>query len=382
MRWKIIIVNAAIVAIVGLLSFFILSTELHDILADPAAGRQNAERALDAANAQLALSGLRVERYLAAEANSESVRGVFDAGTVSARGEGASIEAKNVAARVKSALSGVSLSLVLFIDARGVSLGRNDSNQMRGENLGRVYPTIMRALESGQTSSDIWLDLRRGEQMLASYAPVRGDAGQIAGLLVAATPLSDGLLTSLSERTSGRGLLIAVEANGALEIIAKGGPDVAAVIPTLDQRAQAGALKSLAAGFTILDVEGGALTVGAGPLASVGGSRAVILAAVPTSLASTSSLLLPVLGVCGLGLVLVVVAGIVLGNHISRPVAQMEEGLLAIINGKTDLRFELEHPDLGGLVFRINSLLNALMGVPETDEEGRTSQAPGPYEDP
>src|SRR5690606_6791594 len=47
----------------------------------------------------------------------------------------------------------------------------------------------------------------------------------------------------------------------------------------------------------------------------------------------------------------------------------------AIINGKTDLRFQIEHPDLGGLVFRINSLLNALMGVPEdtTDDEGRQS---------
>jgi hypothetical protein len=60
----------------------------------------------------------------------------------------------------------------------------------------------------------------------------------------------------------------------------------------------------------------------------------------------------------------------------------MEEGLLQIINGKTDLRFEIEHPDLGGLIFRINSLLNALMGVPETDEEGRTSTSPGqPYQE-
>jgi hypothetical protein len=42
------------------------------------------------------------------------------------------------------------------------------------------------------------------------------------------------------------------------------------------------------------------------------------------------------------------------------------------------LRFQIEHAELGGLVFRINSLLNELMGVPEdtTDEEGRPSRPP------
>ena len=43
-----------------------------------------------------------------------------------------------------------------------------------------------------------------------------------------------------------------------------------------------------------------------------------------------------------------------------------------------DKRFELDHPDLGGLAFRIDQLLNQLMGVEEdtTDEEGRVSVAP------
>jgi hypothetical protein len=94
-----------------------------------------------------------------------------------------------------------------------------------------------------------------------------------------------------------------------------------------------------------------------------------------------TSVLWPVFAVAVLGILLVVAGGFVLGNFISEPISEIEEGLLQIINGKTDLRFQLEHPELGGLIFRINSLLNALMGVPETDEEGRTSSAPGqPYE--
>ena len=35
----------------------------------------------------------------------------------------------------------------------------------------------------------------------------------------------------------------------------------------------------------------------------------------------------------------------------------------------TDVRFEIEHAELGGLVFRLNSLLNQLMGVQEDDTD-------------
>jgi hypothetical protein len=90
----------------------------------------------------------------------------------------------------------------------------------------------------------------------------------------------------------------------------------------------------------------------------------------------------PVAAISGLGLLLVVVGGFLLGNYISAPVAELEDALLAIINGNQELRIELEHAELGGLVFRINSLLNALMGVPEdtTDDQGRPSKAPSAHD--
>jgi hypothetical protein len=79
-----------------------------------------------------------------------------------------------------------------------------------------------------------------------------------------------------------------------------------------------------------------------------------------------------------LGIVLVIVAGWLLGNYISRPINMLEEGLLMILNGQGDKRFELDHPDLGGLAFRIDQLLNQLMGVEEdpTDDQGRVSKSP------
>lgn len=88
--------------------------------------------------------------------------------------------------------------------------------------------------------------------------------------------------------------------------------------------------------------------------------------------------LLPIFGATAVGLVLVIVGGLLLGNYITRPINMLEEGLLAILNGQADRRFELNHAELGGLGFRIDQLLNQLMGVEEdtTDSEGRVSGAP------
>jgi hypothetical protein len=63
------------------------------------------------------------------------------------------------------------------------------------------------------------------------------------------------------------------------------------------------------------------------------------------------------------------VGGVLLGNYISKPISEIEEGLLLIMNGQQDLRFDLEHDELGGLTSRMNSLLNSILGVPE-DQEG------------
>ena len=88
--------------------------------------------------------------------------------------------------------------------------------------------------------------------------------------------------------------------------------------------------------------------------------------------------MLPIFGAMAVGIILVIVGGWLLGNYITRPINMLEEGLLAILNGQADKRFELDHAELGGLAFRIDQLLNQLMGVEEdtTDAEGRVSMAP------
>jgi hypothetical protein len=79
-----------------------------------------------------------------------------------------------------------------------------------------------------------------------------------------------------------------------------------------------------------------------------------------------------------LGALLVVGYGLAIGTAVMRPIEEIEEGILAVINGKTDLRLSTDSAELGGLAFRINQLLNVLTGTEEAseDEEGKLSIPP------
>ncbi len=389
MRWKIIIVNSGIVAIVALLTFVLLYTSLHGMVADPAARKSEVEHAIRGANAQLELDGLLLERWLAEQAARPEVRGVFSGGTERARSDSATAQADKIRELASSnpAFARIPPALVLFVDAQGVALGRNGSALMRGDKIADVYPTLGEALKAGHTTSDVWMNRERQEQLLASYAPVRGDDGATIGAVIIGTPLNDERLSRTSDLTSGQALVFGMKGQAdKIELIAKSEQASAEVLGI----AQAGAVLD-AAGASL---GSGNLTVVTGaskdylaataPVSGYGaGNNAVLVAIVPASLVtSLATVLWPVFAVAGLGILMVIAGGTVLGNYISTPISEVEEGLLQIINGKTDLRFQLEHDDLGGLISRINSLLNALTGVPETDEEGRTSTAPEqPYQE-
>jgi hypothetical protein len=186
----------------------------------------------------------------------------------------------------------------------------------------------------------------------------------------------------VSEATTGRALIVVVPKGDGFDIVAHS----ATTTPALDDSVGKGALEVLKNSLSHqqTDVARDAdILVAATPLPALAdGKRGLIVAAAPASLIQdpTGIALPPIMGSLALGVLLVVVAGWLLGNYITQPVNMLEEGLLAILNGQTDKRFELDHAELGGLAFRIDQLLNQLMGVEEdtTDAEGRVSMAPNP----
>ena len=62
------------------------------------------------------------------------------------------------------------------------------------------------------------------------------------------------------------------------------------------------------------------------------------------------------------------------------PIEQMEDDILAVINGRGDVRLEVETVELGGLSYRINQLINLFTGVAEEDAEGRAVTSSGGWE--
>ena len=382
MRWKIIIVNAGIVIVVGLLTYVLLATSLKDVLANQAERKREVAQALRAADSQLALDALRMERWLDSSATAPSVHAVLAGGTADARSEAATAEANRLrdAAVSEPMFAKMAPSLVLIVDAQGVAVGRNGSALMRGENVAAAYPSLAESLKSGHTASALWLNHKRQEQMLTSYAPLRGDNGAVVGALVVGTPLNDERMTRTSDLTSGHTLLLEAVSD-ANEIVADSAAPADVVTAAGQANVASAAKQALSSGGVVtVDAVGAGQLFGAVPLDGYSGeTKGVIIAAVPASLVdSLGGLLWPVFAVSGLGVLLVLVGGVLLGNYISGPISELEDGLLAIINGNSELRFQLEHEELGGLVFRINSLLNALMGVAEdtTDEQGRPSQGP------
>jgi hypothetical protein len=389
MRSKIIAVNAGIVILITVLSYVLLQTSLKEVVANPGERKKDVAQALRAASAQLALDALRMERWLERSAAAESTKAVFALAVAEARSEAATAEANRLrdAAVGEPMFAKMAPSLVLFVDAQGVAVGRNGSALMRGEQIAKDYPSLAEALKSGHTGSAVWINKQRQEQMLASYAPLKADNGAVSGAVVIGTPLSDERLQRTSDLTSGQTLIFAL-AGDKVDAIADSAASADVLSGVSDPGVTNAARQARSSGsVTSADAVVGERYYGAAPVDGYGQTDAVLIAALPASLVgSLNGLLFPVLAIGGLGLVLVIAGGVLLGNYISGPISELEDGLLAIINGQSDLRFQLEHPELGGLVFRINSLLNAMMGVAEdtTDDQGRPSQGPSAqgFQDP
>ncbi|MDI1450357.1 MXAN_5187 C-terminal domain-containing protein [Polyangium sp. 6x1] len=367
MRAKIIAVFTVVVLVVGVLAFALTRASLN-----PGSPRTDAARALVAAEAVLRVQAGEVERWLASQAADPKVREPFSAGTGQARSDGATSVANGIksATGKTPAMAGLAPSLVAIVDAKGTALGRDGSPFLRGDDLGGIYPALRAGLAEGRAGSDVWVTPSRNEQMLVSWAPIRGENGQVLGGLLMGIALSDGLIGGVGAQTSGAPLWLQVKTQEGLRVVTRSKMDLGSIVD--DKQLETGVSEALASGQAV-DVATLVpdFAVKVSPLGGYGdGRRAVLVAATRANTPATTILLFPFLGAMAVGIVLVAIAGHFLGQSITRPVEEIEEGLLAIMNGRTDLRFQIVHPELGGLVSRLNSLLSQLLGVQEDEETG------------
>lgn len=374
MRDTFIGVFGGIALLVSILSFALVRLSFGD-----ASATGEARTAANAAAAQLELETVLVERWLAIQAADESANDAFETATPESRGDIATKFADLVTERAAQASSTevpeIKPTGVFVFDENGVVLGRDHSKLSRGDDLGGTYPDLMKAISAGKTGSALWIGKALNHQMLASYAPIRSSSGKVVGGIAFGRALLE-RLNAASSMSHEVPLFALVPAGDEMAVFARTGNATNAMEAGVQSAKSAlEADQAVNLGGLASEFDGAARA-----LKSYGNGRQAVVAAVVKK-PSTGSLtsMLPLFGlVAVLAFVLVAAASHLVDKFVSQPVEDLEEGLLAVLNGQTDIRFELEHPLYGGLVFRLNSLLNQLTGVQEdnTDEHGRASAMP------
>ena len=287
MRNKIIVVNAIIIAIVGVLAFVMTRTGIINAASNTSALLEEAKHDALGAGARLQVDGLKVERWLTVRAADPASADPLDKADESAAGR-----ARDAGLRRHR---GVREDLARFrrsrpvarplTDANGMTIGRNGSELRRGEDLSATYPVFKAAIQKGQAGSDVWSN--KVDSVLASYAPIRNERGQVIGALIVGIQLSDEL-SRVADSTTGRPLVLAATDKAPCRSSRARRPTRArSTTPSRRAAKDHGAMETVHA---VLDkghvdaAQAGDVMVGAAPLESLGDGKSKVIVATEPAL--------------------------------------------------------------------------------------------------
>lgn len=380
MRLKIIAGNLVAVLLVGLGSYFYVKSELEADLG----ARIDGDMVGDGESVESAfrLNAFEFMQQVAERAQHRDVRLALGALDTNSRRTRAHEQSNAIAAWFQdpSRGRGGRPDLVLLTDETGRVIARDtDVNRLNGANLGQSLPSLRRVL-GGEPGHDAWLYADEGKLLAVAMGPVRNEEGGVIGALVVGYDISNGMAARLGALV-GRKVGFIREGRVYSSSLGTAGADALNL-------AFAGPLEGALAGATAGNTSsvfrvpvGGATFVGTLRPLPLTPSQPVVLAVVgnrteATALASVSNVILVLMGV---GLLFVLVYGFLIGSSFLKPLEAIEEGVLTIINGRTDVRIDIENAEFGGLAYRINQLVNMFTGTAETDEEGRSVGGSGAF---
>jgi hypothetical protein len=403
MRVKIILPNLLLVLLIGLLSYFYLSMDL----------REKAKaRLLDqlAITAQMfarseALRGYELLFDVRSHAMTKDVTEVFAQVEIQAQ-EGetqAQVDKKIRQEWYKRAIKSVEMytelwgekhgkkpEIVFITDRNGVVIARNTTPNAcpAGHNVSSAIPVVARALD-GESTYSIWsLDdspfgtkapddkricslINTGMLELAAAPVWIGD--DVAGALIIGFEVSNGTAAKKSKTI---GLDLAVLTGGHIYSSSFTNDTTR---QSLDQQLREVAAKAVDTALSSgknsevveLAIEGAPYLALISPVPNAEEEDQianVLLGSLDDATADYGSLVLILIAMALAGII-VIIFGVVLGNHFLRPVMQIEEGLLKVINGEFNYRFDIKSDEVGGLSYRINQLIGVLTGEEEESEE-------------
>ena len=386
MRTKIIAGNLIAVLVVGLVSYFVVSSQVEATFLEEVDTQIVHDGELFVQGWRL--SGLEFTAQTGDKAAEDDTVGVFTASTEAALRSRANRRADAVAdwfGRRRS--RGGPPEVVAITDADGKVISRDhDINRMHGDDLRRQLTTLTTVLTTGEPAIDVWTFSAGQDKLLqTAIAPIRDANGAIAGALIVGYDMSNGMAQRAGEPL---GCDVAFFVDGA--VYSSSVSDVAPLRAALFEANQATTVAAL----------GDAAEDGSGSdpwLAQIGDAQYVgLTGSLPlspstsvgyavlanrTAQANKASPVNAILLMTLLGILIVIIYGALIATSFLKPIEQMEEGVLAVINGRTDLRLDIESAELGGLAYRLNQLLNVFTGTPEEDEDGRVSSPPEAWGD-
>lgn len=381
MRLKLIAGNLIIVLLVGVGSYLVVRTQLHAELVRELKDGIGDDSELFGRSWRA--DGARLAERVAKRASSKSVQTVFTASGEANRRRRAYDAAQSVSKWFGDPARGRNERphIVAVIDETGRVIARDtDPNRMFGEPLLGQVPVLRALFKRGGSRYGVWL--HDDKLLQIGVAAVRSEDGGIVGALLVGYDLSNGYAKQ-EARLAGHDLLFitpqgvyststAVDVRDALEKVLYS--------PPLDTQTMA-ALQGKPTLPWSAELRGDRYVgvTAALPLARGVQAGYVMLAHQDkhTELASLANM---ILWLTLLGLIGVAIYGYIVANNIMEPIEQMEDDLLAVINGRGDVRLDVETPELGGLSYRINQLINLYTGVAEEDEEGRAVTSSGGWE--
>jgi HAMP domain-containing protein len=275
--------------------------------------------------------------------------------------------------------------IIAITDGNGVVISRDvDPNaEPVGVDFSKQYSSVRRALQ-GNAVHDLWY--WNNFLLDVAIAPIHNNQGTVVGALLVGFDISSGeaerdrgmfgadVVYLLQENNQWRLHSSSIAAGARRQSLNQ---EIARQQPALQQSMQ----DQEGGGFLSFNVDAVEHIGLAGTLSSTDSSvpAGYLLLKSVNDVRAPAGRAVFVLFFSLLGVLLVGIVGFVLGNHFIKPVEEIEEGVLRIINGDVTHRFEVRSAEFGGLAYRVNQLVAVLTGEEEeAEEEPRREPPPEP----
>jgi HAMP domain-containing protein len=373
MRWKLLVGNIVAVLLVGVIAWALTQSRAAEALVtdiDPSVVRSVA--LLDAVRAQ---DADQLIDAVQAAAQSPDLLAALAAGSESEQREAGFTFAEGVSRQLVQTLPrrGRPAELVALLAADGRLVARNiERRQDAGRNLSQEFPAIANALQppAGHVVRDF---IKYGEQgwLEVAVVPVIRD-GQIRGGLLVGFAVADSAARNDANRVGvDVGYLFREGDRYTVQSLSVGQQREKEQLRDWCNAPSTG-IQNLFRGrqrvrITLGDAEYLAAVLPMPGAFTPENAGAVVLRSVTDARKPAGDVAFPALIAMAVGLLLVVGYNLYMANYLEKPIEQIEDGLLQVINGNRDHRINLEHPELGGIVYRINQLVSELTGAEEGD---------------